>query len=85
MALRIKNPETHRLAAELAKRKGTTMTQVITDVLRKELEAAEREAEAQRRARRAMKIAREIRVRIDPENLPDFDALLYDSETGLPK
>jgi antitoxin VapB len=38
MALNIKNPETERLARELARRRKQGITEVLTDVLRKEVE-----------------------------------------------
>ena len=85
MSLNIKNPETHALVAKLAKRKGQSMTQVITDAVRKELAETERAAEAERRYDAIMKIAREMREMIGPEGLPDHGELLYDPETGLPK
>lgn len=85
MSLNIKNPETHALVAKLAKRKGQSMTQVITDAVRKELAETEHEAEAKRRYEAIMKIAREMSEMIGPEGLPDHAELLYDPETGLPK
>jgi antitoxin VapB len=38
VALNIKNPETERLARELARRRKQGITEVLTDVLRKEVE-----------------------------------------------
>jgi antitoxin VapB len=38
MALNIKNPETEKLARELARRRKQGLTEAITDVLRKEVE-----------------------------------------------
>jgi antitoxin VapB len=43
MALNINNPETERLARELARRRGQGITEVVTDALRHEFER-EREA-----------------------------------------
>ncbi len=42
MALNIKNPETEKLARELARRRKQRITDVITDALRKELERERR-------------------------------------------
>jgi antitoxin VapB len=42
MALNIKNPETERLARELARRRKQGITEVITDVLRREVERERR-------------------------------------------
>ena len=38
MALNIKNPETEKLARELARRRGQGITEAVTEVLRRELE-----------------------------------------------
>ena len=38
MALNIKNPETERLARELARRRRQGITEVLTEVLRREVE-----------------------------------------------
>jgi antitoxin VapB len=38
MALNIKNPETEKLARELARRRGQGITEAVTDVLRREVE-----------------------------------------------
>ena len=38
VALNIKNPETERLARELARRRKQGITEILTDVLRKEVE-----------------------------------------------
>ena len=42
MALNIKNPETERLARELARRRKQGITEVLTEVLRKEVERERR-------------------------------------------
>ena len=42
MALNIKNPETERLARELARRRRQGITEVVTDALRKEVERERR-------------------------------------------
>ncbi len=42
MALNIKNPETERLARELARRRGQGITEAVTDVLRREVERERR-------------------------------------------
>jgi len=38
MALNIKNPETEKLARELARRRGQGITEAVTEVLRREVE-----------------------------------------------
>ena len=42
MALNIKNPETEKLARELARRRGQGITEAVTDVLRREVERERR-------------------------------------------
>ncbi len=42
MALNIKNPETEKLARELARRRKQGITEAVTDVLRKEVERERR-------------------------------------------
>jgi hypothetical protein len=42
MALNIKNPETERLARELARRRGESITEAVTRALRKEVELERR-------------------------------------------
>jgi antitoxin VapB len=42
MALNIKNQETEKLARELARRRGQGITEVLTDILRREVERERR-------------------------------------------
>jgi antitoxin VapB len=42
MALNIKNPETEKLARELARRRKQGITEAVTDILRQELERERR-------------------------------------------
>ncbi len=83
MALNIKNPETHALAAELARRLGVSLTQAVTLSLRAQL-ARVPEAAAAGRAEEMAAIARRMAARIGAAGLPDPDDLLYDAR-GLPK
>jgi antitoxin VapB len=46
MALNIKNPETERLARELARRRKQGITEVLTEVLRREVERERRKPAA---------------------------------------
>lgn len=84
MTLNIKNPEAHRLATELARATGKSLTQAVTDALRDQL------AEVTERARIEAKIA-DLRYlthetarafREAPTSFDESD--LYD-EQGLPK
>ncbi len=81
--LNIKNPETRRLATELSRLTGETVTEAITTALRERLE---RETRARRRhgmAERLMAIGRHAASLpvLDPSHPDD---MLYD-ESGLPK
>lgn len=77
--LNIKDPEVYRLATELARRRGTTMTGAVRDALREALERSGRSREGV--AERLMEIARRSAAK-DAPFLTDED--LYD-ERGLPK
>jgi antitoxin VapB len=84
MALNIRNPETERLAAELAKQTGETKTEAVTKALRDRLTRVRRERSKIRLADQLEEIARHV------ESLPVRDArspdeiLGYD-EHGLPR
>jgi antitoxin VapB len=92
MSLNIKNPEAHKLAAELARRTGTSLTEAVTEALRDKLavvkapeEQARREEEAAKLIADVEAIAQRMRDALGPEALAamDIDAL-YD-ERGLPR
>lgn len=59
MGLNIKNPETCRLAAELAKLTGDTMTGAITKALRNEIEQEQRRLKAEERVKKVLKLIRD--------------------------
>lgn len=84
MSLNIKNPETHALAAELARRLEVSMTEAVTQALKEKLAATSREAEIARRLETLKRTAAEINAMIGPEGLPDHAERLYD-EPGMPK
>ena len=82
MSLNIKNEETCRLASELARLTGETMTEAITVALRERLER-EREAEALIQDLKA--IARRCAANLrDGPSATEHGDFLYD-ERGLPK
>lgn len=86
MSLNIKNPETHRLATELARRTNVSMTEAVTEALREKLAALDAEESAEARIELASQIASEIAARLPPDvKALDIDALLYDPVTGLPR
>jgi antitoxin VapB len=85
MALSLKNPETERLAKELARATGESVTRAVTIALKEKLE---REEKAKRREGR-MEWLEELTKRTAPllKDLPSSDKigdLLFDKETGLP-
>jgi antitoxin VapB len=82
MSLNIKDPEAHRLAREIARATGETMTRAVTEALR------ERLARLERRSTRAsveelLAIAGRAAAHVKRPYL-DHAELLYD-EHGLPK
>ena len=84
MALNIKNPETHRLVEELARRTGENMTEAVTAAVREKLERI-RYAQRGSRAERLRRIAKDCAARWKvPFKSMDHGELLYD-EKGLPR
>jgi antitoxin VapB len=84
MALNIKNAETERLARELARRRGTGVTEAVTAALKEELKREQNRVREPGLADRLMQIAEEYRKLpiIDdrtPEEILDYD------ENGLPR
>jgi hypothetical protein len=85
MSLNIKNPETHALAAELARRLDTSLTEAVTVALKDKLAATEPEAMFQQRLARLNAMADAIAARLTPaQKAMNIDDELYD-ELGLPK
>jgi len=84
MALNIKNPETYKLAEELARRTGENMTEAVTTAVRERLERI-RSSQPGSRAERLRRIAEDCAKRWkEPSRSIDHGDLLYD-EKGLPK
>ncbi len=83
MSLNIKDPETHKLARDLARETGQSMTKVVTEALRKELDAVRRRKGRRNMAEDLLAIARRFRRRVKGPVVP-HEELLYD-ERGLPK
>jgi len=80
MSLNIKNPETHRLAVEVASLTGESMTQAVTVALRDRLERLRRERDVPAVLARVQAILEAL----EPETPEDHGTLLYD-EDGLPR
>jgi antitoxin VapB len=77
--LNIKDPEVYRLAAELARRRGTTMTGAVREALEEAIATSRKSREGM--AERLLEIGRRAAAKGGPF-LTDDD--LYD-ECGLPK
>lgn len=85
MALNIKDKETHRLAQELARRKGETVTMAVKIALKERLEREKPNPKAG-----LVEYLDELSKRTAPlmRDLPPSDKigdLLFDKESGLPK
>jgi antitoxin VapB len=82
MSLNIKNDEAHRLAAELARLTGESMTAAVTEAIRERLEREQRRRGAAGLASELMAIGRRCTAR----PLRDWrspEEILYD-DRGLP-
>ncbi len=84
MALNIKNPETYKLAEELARRTGENMTEAVTQALRERLKRV-RDSQRGTRAERLLRIAKDCAAHLkEPFRSVDHGEWLYD-EKGLPR
>jgi len=82
MTLNIKNPEATRLIRELADATGESMTQALTTAVRERLQRVRSAADLGE----VEAIVDELRSRLPAGYLDqDFDSLLYDDATGLPR
>ena len=85
MGLNIKNEETCRLAADLARLTGETMTGAITVALQERLEREKRLRDTEVRAQKLRAIAERCAKLLGPgPSAVEHGDLLYD-ERGLPK
>ena len=85
MGLNIKNNETYRLAGELARLTGETMTGAITVALRERLMREKRRRSAEARSRELRAIAERCAKLMGPgPSAVEHGDMLYD-ERGLPK
>ena len=84
MALNIKNEETQKLAKELAKLTGESMTSAVTEAVRERLDRV-RTARGAGLAERLLRIGKECAAQLqEPYRSIDHGELLYD-EKGLPR
>ena len=85
MSLNIKNEEAHRLASELARLTGETMTGAVTVALRERLERERRERSVEGRILRLRAIRKRCRSLLkDGPSAVEHGNFLY-PENGLPK
>lgn len=78
--LTIKDPQVYENVRELANRKGMTMTAVVRELARRELEATRRPTYEEK-----LQAIREIQAQVEAEGITFLtDDDLYD-EDGLPK
>ena len=84
MSLNIKSEETHRMAKELARLTGESMTVAVGEAVRERLERIKGSSK-QGLAERLLQIGRECAAHMkEPYKSIDHGDLLYD-EKGLPK
>ena len=85
MSLNIKGEDAHRLARELAALTGESMTAAVTTALRERMERL-RQSRKQGLSERLLAIGRDSAAHLSEEQRSlDYDALLYDEKTGLPR
>ena len=83
MSLNIKDPEAHKLAAELAKQTGETMTRAVTQALRDQLERVKRRRKPDATVADLLAIARRC-ASTHKGKRNDHNSLLYDDH-GIPR
>jgi len=84
MALNIKNAETERLARELARRRGTGVTEAVTEALKAELQRERGRLREPDLKDKLLRIAEEAAALPVYDERSDDEILGYD-ETGLPR
>src|SRR4051794_35741530 len=82
MHLRVKNNEARKLAAELAKLAGESLTSAVTLALRERLERERRRRRTDRTAAQLMKIGSQFAALADSGRSPD--EILGYNDHGLP-
>lgn len=84
MAMNIKNASAHRLASELARLTGESLTEAVTEAVRERLERV-RANRGEGLAERLVKIGEDCSRRLkEPYRTVDHADLLYDDK-GLPR
>ena len=83
MSLNIKNPEAHRLAGELARLTGESLTQAVTEAIRERLERERRRRHADALSAELLEIGRRCAAHVRRDTRPHGE-FLYD-QRGLPR
>jgi antitoxin VapB len=84
-SLNLKSDEAYRLARELSERTGESMTKAVVVALRERLQRLERGSENEF-VERLLAIGRDCAAHLSQEQRSlDYDAILYDEKTGLPR
>ena len=84
MSLNIKNEETHKLAQQLAKITGESLTEAVTEAVRERLKRVRGKRE-DALSDRLLKIGKDCAAHLkEPFRSIDHGSLLYD-EAGLPR
>ena len=83
MSMNIKNKETYRLAKQLSKLTGESLTTAITESVRERLHRVRREQGVDL-AERLLLIGRDCAAHLGPSRIVDHEDLLY-NDCGLPK
>lgn len=81
--LNIKSPEAHKLAQQLAKETGESMTSLVTEALREKLTRVRKKQVKRLTVEEMLEIGERIKSHIK-KPIVDHAAFLYD-ENGLPK
>jgi antitoxin VapB len=82
--LNIKSDDAYRLASRLSELTGESLTTVVTNALRAELEREQRLRDRAALKADLLAIAADIKANM-PDDVTSGHDWLYDSETGLPK
>jgi antitoxin VapB len=86
VALSLKNPETERLAKELARMTGESITVAVTIAVKERLDRAEKAKKREGRMEWLERITKETAAMMDDgKTSSELIDELYDPETGLPR
>lgn len=85
MSMNIKNEDAHKLAQQLARLTGESLTEAVTEAVRERLKRVQKNKQAATLSDRLLEIGRDCATRLkEPFRSGEHGDLLYD-EKGLPK